>query len=211
MKKWVMLIVALALTVFLMGCEEAETFDTADDAKAALNGQGVITIGGNFSEANQGSDIRVDGTFAGFLRESGLINTKWTISANYKDWFYAKYVTNEPVNNQEGVNSGSTIGFYDENDVCLGYAQEQVIGDDGYIVVFLNPDFSQTGLFASEDCRMLWDDTETVVAKGDVDWSYSSDFCTITIAPTGIRDVPFYAKFAMYATLYSDANNLKKL
>lgn len=211
MKKWVVLIVTLMLSILLMGCEEAETFDTADDAKVALNGQGVITIDGDFSEANQETDIRVDGTFAGFIRESGLLNTKWTISANYKEWFYAKYVTDEPVNNQEGVNAGSTIGFYDENDECLGYAQEQVNGDNGYIVVFLNPDFSQTGLYASEDCRTLWDDTGAVIAEGDVDWSYSSDFCTITITPTGVRDVPFFAKFAMYETLFYDASNLKKL
>lgn len=122
MKKGIALIMALILSVLLLGCEEAVTYATADDAKAALNGQGVITIDGDFSEPNQASDIRVNNGFAGFMRETGLINGKWTISANYEEWFYAKYVTDEPVNHQEGVNSGSTLGFYDMDDNCLGYA-----------------------------------------------------------------------------------------
>ena len=44
MKKGIALIAALVLSVLLLGCEEAVTYATADDAKAALNGQGVITI-----------------------------------------------------------------------------------------------------------------------------------------------------------------------
>lgn len=149
--------------------------------------------------------------FAGFMRETGLINGKWTISANYEEWFYAKYVTGEPVNHQEGVNSGSTLGFYDMDGNCLGYAQERVDAnwDNAYIVYFLDPDFKPTGLYASEDCKTLWDDTETILAEGDIDWSYSSDLCTVTITPTGGKDVPIFAKIAMYVKLYYEANMLK--
>lgn len=211
MKKGIALIAALILSILLLGCEEAETYATADDAKAALNGQGVITIDGDFSETNQASDIRVNNGFAGFMRETGIINGKWTISANYEEWFYAKYVTGEPVNNQEGVNSGSTLGFYDMDDNCLGYAQERVDPnwDNAYIVYFLDPDFTPTGLYASEDCKTLWDDSETVLAEADIDWSYSSDLCTITITPTGGKDVPIFAKIAMYVKLYYETNLLK--
>ena len=70
MKKGIALIAALVLSVLLLGCEEAVTYATADDAKAALNGQGVITIDGDFSEPNQASDIRVNNGFAGFMRET---------------------------------------------------------------------------------------------------------------------------------------------
>ena len=128
-----------------------------------------------------------------------------------KVWFYAKYVTDEPVNHQEGVNSGSTLGFYDMDGNCLGYAQERVDAnwDNAYIVYFLDPDFTPTGLYASEDCKTLWDDSETVLAEGDIDWSYSSDMCTITITPTGGKDVPIFAKIAMYVKLYYEANMLK--
>ena len=182
MKKGIALIAALVLSVLLLGCEEAATYATADDAKAALNGQGVITIDGDFSEPNQASDIRVNNGFAGFMRETGLINGKWTISANYEEWFYAKYVTDEPVNAN---------------------------WDNAYIVYFLDPDFTPTGLYASEDCKTLWDDSETVLAEGDIDWSYSSDMCTITITPTGGKDVPIFAKIAMYVKLYYEANMLK--
>ena len=73
----------------------------------------------------------------------------------------------------------------------------------------LDPDFKPTGLYASEDCKTLWDDSETVLAEGDIDWSYSSDMCTITITPTGGKDVPIFAKIAMYVKLYYEANMLK--
>ena len=32
-------------------------------------------------------------------------------------------------------------------------------------------DFTPTGLYASEDCKTLWDDSDTVLAEGDIDWS----------------------------------------
>ena len=94
---------------------------------------------------------------------------------------------------------------------CLGYAQERVDPnwDNAYIVYFLDPDFTPIGLYASEDCKTLWDDSETVLAEGDIDWSYSSDMCTVTITPTGGKDVPIFAKIAMYVKLYYEANLLK--
>lgn len=48
-----------------------------------------------------------------------------------------------------------------------------------------------------------------MLAEGDIDWSYSSDMCTITITPTGGKDVPIFAKIAMYVKLYYEANMLK--
>ena len=166
MKKGIALIAALVLSVLLLGCEEAVTYATADDAKAALNGQGVITIDGDFSEPNQASDIRVNNGFAGFMRETGLINGKWTISANYEEWFYVQYVTDEPVNHQEGVNSGSTLGFYDMDDNCLGYAQERVDPnwDNAYIVYFLDPDFTPTGLFLNARFVISFSNNEIITA-----------------------------------------------
>ena len=92
MKKGIALIAALVLSVLLLGCEEAVTYATADDAQAALKGQGVITLDGDFSEPNQASDIRVNNGFAGVMRETGRIHGNWTISATYAQGFYGKYV-----------------------------------------------------------------------------------------------------------------------
>ena len=72
MKKGIALITALVLSVLLLGCEEAVTYATADDAKAALNGQGVITIDGDFSEPNQASDIRASSAFTDSISASHL-------------------------------------------------------------------------------------------------------------------------------------------
>ena len=168
MKKGIALIMALILSVLLLGCEEAVTYATADDAKAALNGQGVITIDGDFSEPNQASDIRVNNGFAGFMRETGLINGKWTISANYEEWFYAKYVTDEPVNHQEGVNSGSTLGFYDMDGNCLGYAQEQYV-DTSYgkdtRLIFLDVDETPLDYQSSRSGRILYDENDEEIGS----------------------------------------------
>ena len=41
MKKGIALITALILSVLLLGCEEAATYATADDAKAALDEMGI--------------------------------------------------------------------------------------------------------------------------------------------------------------------------
>ena len=41
MKKGIALIAALVLSVLLLGCEEAVTYATADDAKAALDEMGI--------------------------------------------------------------------------------------------------------------------------------------------------------------------------
>ena len=41
MKKGIALIAALIISVLLLGCEEAATYATADDAKAALDEMGI--------------------------------------------------------------------------------------------------------------------------------------------------------------------------
>ena len=41
MKKGIALIAALIISVLLLGCEEAVTYATADDAKAALDEMGI--------------------------------------------------------------------------------------------------------------------------------------------------------------------------
>ena len=133
---------------------------------------------------------------------------KWAVTIKGQDWFYVKYVIGEPMNNQEGINSGVTLGFYDSNDTCLGYAQEQIVGDYGYLWIMLNPDFSPTGLWATEKGDALYDEADNPLATGKVDFSYSSDLCDFTIDCVGGQDVPVFAKFAMYMELYNQAKTL---
>ncbi len=208
MKKWIALLLALALSAVLLGCEEAESFAGPEDAMAALNGQGTLTMHGDFESINQSSDLYVGGISAAHMEESGLFNIKWAVTIKGQDWFYVKYVTGEPVNNQEGINSGVTLGFYDSNDTCLGYAQEQIVGDYGYLWIMLNPDFSPTGLWATEKGDALYDEADNLLATGKTNFSYSSNLCDFTIDCVGGQDVPVFAKFAMYMELYSQAKTL---
>lgn len=57
--------------------------------------------------------------------------------------------------------SGTTYGYYDENDKCLGYAQSQCIttadGDRDYYMVFLDADGNAKEYYSKEDGSVLYD------------------------------------------------------
>lgn len=207
MKKWMGILLAGVLCLALLGCEEEETFSSTEERLQALNGQGTVTMRGDFEEANQASDIFVDGASAARFRESGLLDPKWAVELEGKPWITVKYVTDGPVYEQEGVVAASTIGYYDENGDCLGYAQEQVVDSGAYHWILLNPDLSSTGLWITEDGSRLYAG-ETLLAQGTADYSYSSAHCSFTIDCVGGEDVPFFPKFAMYMELYDQAKRL---
>ena len=207
MKKWIEILLAAILCLTLLGCEEAETFTSKEDRVRALNGQETLTMRGDFEEANQASDIFAGGISAARFRESGLLDPKWTVELEGKPWITVKYVTDGPVYEQEGIIAASTIGYFDENGDCLGYAQEQVVDSGVYHWIFLDPDLSKTGLWAAEDGTQLYDG-DTLLARGTADYSYSSAHCDFTIDCVGGRDVPFFPKFAMYMELYDQAKRI---
>lgn len=75
----------------ISGCRSCEL---RKEASATLE-ERWEALNGDFSEANQATDISVDGVSCGYLQESGLLSTKWTVSIQGKDRFYAKLVMYE--------------------------------------------------------------------------------------------------------------------
>lgn len=43
------------------------------------------------------------------MKNTGFINLKWTVSVDDVDWFYLKIVTDEPINDVEGIVSGTNV------------------------------------------------------------------------------------------------------
>ncbi len=137
------ILLAGALATMLCGCvEETETISDAGEATEALNSAASIYMEGDYDEINQIIDILADGVKAGRMEESGLFNTTWTVMAGDETWFYVKFVTDEPVNEDaDGYISSTTYGYYDADDNCLGYAQLRAkTGDDydGYYYYFMD-------------------------------------------------------------------------
>ena len=205
------------MAVMLLGCQELEgileaadvqTFDSAEEAKTALNGSGEIRLGADYEEINQFEDIWVDNATAGTLRESGLLNTKWTVSVKQETWFYVTIVTGQPVNYQPGIDSGNTYGFYDGADTCLGYAQERLNGDGQWQYVFLDNDLDPTGLEVSLDGKALWRDGN-LIAEGRTDALPTQNMPTFWISCQ--EGAPFQGKLVMYLRMYRDAYEEYKL
>lgn len=217
MKKYLSILLALAMCVTFLGCQELEgilenadvkTIESAEEAKAALDGKGEIRLGADYEEINQFEEIWVNNSIAGVLRETGLLNTKWTVSVKQETRFYVAYVTDQPVNDQPGIDSGNTYGFYDAEDNCLGYAQERLNGEGTWQYVFLDNDLDPTGLEVSLDGKALWRDGN-LIAEGRTNALPTENMPTFWISCR--EDTPLQGKIVMYLRMYRDAYEEYKL
>ena len=134
------------LASVLIGCRNSnvESYASAEEAKQAMSQCRTFLVEGDLDEVNQEGNILADGKIAGRLKETGILNTKWTVSVDGKTWFWMKFVTDEPINNIDGVIAGTTYGYYDENNQCLGYAQKRLFENENlereYYLVFMDAD-----------------------------------------------------------------------
>ena len=153
-KRIAMILATLAATV-LCGCGGASTiaFVSEKAAKEALNTAGTVHFDGDVKAVNQGTDILADGQVAGYMEETGFFDTKWTVSIDGNTWFYAKFVTDEPINeNTDTLVSATTYGFYDADDTCIGYAQEQAVKGEGgdYYICYMDADGNPKDYYSNQ-------------------------------------------------------------
>lgn len=177
----------LVSCIVLAGCGRTASTNRvltiSEAAKEALSTASSVVVKGELDEVNQQGDILADDKVAAYVIESGFFDTKWTVSVDGEDWFYVKYVTDELVNNMDGVNSGSTYGYYDMDDNCLGYAQDRIIETDAlerdYYMVFLDAEGNpREDYLAEEKGRYLYDYDGNVIGEGYADMdSFFSDAC----------------------------------
>ena len=215
-KKIIRLALIMNMLIILAGCSSAKDieFSSADEAKDALNNAATIYVEGDLGNVNQEGNIKADDKVAAYLKEEGFFNSRWNVIIDGENWFYIKFVTDDPINDVEGVISGTTYGYYDENDKCLGYAQSQCIttadGDRDYYMVFLDADGNAKEYYSKEDGSVLYDKDANVIAYGDAEKNrILSDKCHVKIDMEEDCDisVEFMDKMAMYILLYSDLDD----
>ena len=80
------------LAAMLSGCgkSDRESYASAEEAKQAMNQCRTFVVEGDLEDVNQEGDILADGKRAGRLKETGILNTKWTVSVDGKTWFWIK-------------------------------------------------------------------------------------------------------------------------
>ena len=214
-KKLIILGIVVAL---LSSCTVASDVDYSDvdEAKKAMNTATIIQIKGDLENVNQAGDILADEKVAGFLQESGMLDSRWTVSIGEDEWFYLKYVTDEPINNVDGVVSSTTYGYYDSKDNCLGYAQQQYLEDINdeptHYWIFMDADGNEKDYYASEDCHILYDVDGNEIGKGSADrdgfWGIGKK-CLVQIEMKEDTDVQvdFMDKLAIYLRLYKELDD----
>lgn len=201
------------LAAMLSGCgkSDRESYASAEEAKQAMNQCRTFVVEGDLEDVNQEGDILADGKRAGRLKETGILNTKWTVSVDGKTWFWIKFVTDEPINNIDGVIAGTTYGYYDENNQCLGYAQKRLFENENlereYYLVFMDADGNLKDYLAEERGEELYDYEGNQIGSGKADLKgYIGEKCYFEIDTEPDVSVDAVDKMAMYLQLFSKFN-----
>ena len=182
------------LASVLLGCRKSnvESYASAEEAKQAMSQCRTFLVEGDLDEVNQEGNILADGKIAGRLKETGILNTKWTVSVDGKTWFWMKFVTDEPINNIDGVIAGTTYGYYDENNQCLGYAQKRLFENEN---------------LAEERGEELYDYEGNQIGSGKAELKgYIGEKCYFEIDTEPDVSVDAVDKMAMYLQLFSKFN-----
>lgn len=211
-KRLVGLILAGVVSLMAAGCSDTSQTVISDvqEAKDALNTASSIYFNGNLEDVNQKTNILADEAVAGRMEESGIFNTKWTVTVGGETWFYVKIVTDEPINeNTDEYVSAATYGYYDENDNCLGYAQERAIrGDDGhgYYFYFMDADKNIRDYCMEETGEYIMDMDGNVIARADSGTDFVGAGCHIQIDMEEDCDmqIDFMDKMVMYIKQYNE-------
>ena len=208
------LAVICGIIMLFSGCGVSDIdFSDEDAAKKALNSAFNVYIEGNLANPCQSGNILADGQVAGYMKETGILDIKWTVSIGKNTWFYVKFVTDEPINNVEGVITGTTYGYYDSNDNCLGYAQkryiETVYGTD-YYMVFLDAEGNPKGYYSDEYGKVMYDYDGNIIAFGSADKNgILTDKCHVEIdMEQSDKQVDFMDKMIMYIKLFYNLESI---
>ena len=201
------------LAAMLSGCgkSDRESYASAEVAKQAMNQCRTFVVEGDLEDVNQEGDILADGKRAGRLKETGILNTKWTVSVDGKTWFWIKFVTDEPINNIDGVIAGTTYGYYDENNQCLGYAQKRLFENENlereYYLIFMDADGNPKDYLAEEHGEELYDYEGNQIGSGKAELKgYIGERCYFEIDTEPDVSVDAVDKMAMYLQLFSKFN-----
>ena len=205
------LLFAVVAAAVISGCSNTaeDVISDVEEAKEALNAASSVYLEGNLDAANQNTDILADGAVAGHMEESGIFNTRWTVTVGDETWFYVKIVTDEPINEDtDEYVTAATYGYYDENDNCLGYSQLRLMKGDGEAsyVYFIDADNNLKDYCMEETGAYVIDMDGNVIAKADSGADVIGNGCHIQIDMEEGCDMQmdFMDKMAMYILQYDE-------
>ncbi|MBP9995939.1 MAG: hypothetical protein KBT19_01525 [Lachnospiraceae bacterium] len=203
-RKLFAVLLCVAMIFGLCACDmESESQADVDAAtgQEMLNSASALTMHCNGHSVNKRCDLVVDNQVVGQLQESGFFDAHWNISAGGEDWFSAKFVTDEWINNVEGVISATTYGVYDTSDNCIGYCQQRVVNGD-YWYVFLNADGTDRGLYMDENGNFVYSADGSMIATANYTVeSYSRGTYDTLIMPANGNELSAMDKLMIFIRL----------
>lgn len=212
MKKRVFaIILCISMICCLCACDAGSKDEITVDAvtgQEMLNSASSLSMHCHGNSVNKRCNLVVDNQSVGMLQESGFFDAHWNISAGGEDWFYAKFVTGEWINDVEGVISATTYGLYDVNDNCLGYCQERVV-DGEYKYAFLNADGTERGFYMDDEGSMVYTSDGTIVATANyaID-SYTAATYDVYIMPSGGTELSAMDKLMIFIRVERAADDV---
>ena len=211
-RKWSIGVLLLLAVFLLTGCgsdtPEME-FDSADEAKEALNTASTIELYTDLYSKRRETKILADGKAAGYV--------KWnTVYVDDQEWFSVDYT-----NDVKGEKSATGYGYYDAEGNCLGYAQERYLdlenGDRDPFLVFLDTDGTMLDYFSSKNAHELYDGDGNVIGTGRLnrdgvsllEINYTNIYRTVfKIDRTESTYIDFMDLMAMNEVLQSDMRRI---
>lgn len=123
---------------------------SGDEAWSALENADTIYLTGDLDDVNTFSDILADEKVVGRVQEKGMINNSLVVSVDGEEAFCCKYVTSGEIMEANDGRVGTTYGYFDMDDNCLGYMQLR-FGDGMAWYAFLDADGNEKGYYMDED------------------------------------------------------------
>lgn len=205
------LFIAGAIAAMLSGCVEVpEVISDAQAAREAMNTANSIYFEGDFEAVNQETDILADEKVAGRMEESGFVHSRWTVTAGGETWFYMELVTDEPINEDtDDYVSATTFGYYDENDNCIGYAQQRAMKNDdshAYDYYFMDADGNLMDYRMEENGEYFFDADGGVIARANSAMDGIGESCHIQIdmEEGSNTQINFMDKMVMYIEQFDE-------
>lgn len=197
--------------ILLTGCKAPEMeFDTADEAKEALDTASVIEIYSDLDSSRRKTKILADGKVAGYLQGN-------TVYIDGEEWFHIDYAKEESVYQIPDVSSSTTYGYYDAENQCLGYAQKRYLdtkdGGRDEFLIFLDVDGTLLDYCSTDDGEVLFDGEGNAVGTGNAGKEgvsllkkfYTNIYRTVfETDPQANMTVEFMDRMAMYKCLQED-------
>ena len=158
------MVFSVVLTLLLVSCGQKYPKLSGEAAWTALENAHSLYIKGDIDHVNVVSDLRADDHIVGKVKESGIIDNRMYVVIDGEKQFYYKYETSGEIMNRDDI--GTTYGYYDMSDNCLGYMQLRFV-NGAAIFFFLNPDETPKRYYMDENITTFYNENGVPIATAE--------------------------------------------